>query len=275
MIDNDNRIQSKITVIIFSYLSILLIFLFWFFFSTLDMIINLIMVGLSIIAILTYLIINAADKNRTKPENLASFGLLIVFLFFFLIEIILNIIPNAQPFLFSFYSLIGLKHSFDIALFSFLSLIVLIKIMSIYLYVRLRPNTIEIGKGDEFFQYFTNDINKKKITFLLLLFPLSAFIEELIYRSLFLSFLIYYFNFNLVVGILLVSFIFGLVHYSSSRDSGYMLSLVISSIIYFVSLIELGLLYAWMFHLITNLSVLIFYYQTKKRKERILHLKKN
>ena len=269
MLDNNNRIQSKITVIIFSYLSILLIFLFWFFYSTLDMIINLILVGLSILAIIIYLIIIVL-KIRAKSENLASFGLLIVFLFFFLIEIILNFIPNAQPFLFSFYSLIGLKHSFDIALFSFLSLIVLIKIMSIYLYVRLRPNTIEIGKGDEFFQYFTNDINKKKITFLLLLFPLSAFIEELIYRSLFLSFLIYYFNFNLVVGILLVSIIFGLVHYSSSRDSGYMLSLVLSSIIYFVSLIELGLLYAWTFHLITNLSVLFFYYRAKRRNTFIL-----
>ncbi|MHA1930904.1 MAG: CPBP family glutamic-type intramembrane protease [Promethearchaeota archaeon] len=98
---------------------------------------------------------------------------------------------------------------------------------------------------------------------LLILFPLSALVEELIYRSLFLSFLIYYFNFNLFFGIMIASFIFGVVHYSTSKDSGYMLSLIISSVVYFVALIELGLLYAWIFHLTTNLFVLLFYYRRK------------
>jgi membrane protease YdiL (CAAX protease family) len=164
--------------------------------------------------------------------------------------------------------LIGLKHTSNFALFLFLSSIVLIKIVSIYIYIKLKPEVIKIGRGDAFFQYFTDNFNQKKKALLFVLFPLSAFVEELIYRSLFLSFLIYYFNFNLVFGIFFASFIFGVVHYSSSRDSGYILSLVISSVIYFIALIELGLLYAWIFHLTTNLLVLLFYYQRKTKNTK-------
>ena len=274
MLNNDNRIQSTIVSIIVSNLSILLVFIFWFFYSTFDVVINVIVICLSIIIIGICLIVSIFKKG-IKTRNLTPLGIVIMVLFFFLIDTFFYFTPNIQPFLFSFYNLIGLKHIFNIALFSFLSSIVLIKIISIYIYIRLKPEVIKIGKGDEFFQYFTNSINKKKMIFLLLLFPLSAFIEELIYRSLFLSFLIYYFNFNLVVGILLASVIFGFVHYSSSKDSGYLFSLVISSIIYFVALIELGLLFAWIFHLVTNISVLLFYYQSRRRKQKILHSKEN
>ena len=274
MQNNDNRIQATIVSIILSNLSILLIFLFWFFYSTFNIVTNVIVICLSIFIIGICLIV-LLYKKGIKTRNLTPLGIIIMVLLFFLMDSFFYFIPNIQPFLFSFYNLIGLEHIFNIALFSFLSSIVLIKIISIYIYTKLRPDIIKIGKGDDFFQYFTNNINNKKIVFLLLLFPLSAFVEELIYRSLFLSFLIYYFNFNLIVGILLASVIFGVVHYSTSKDSGYLLSLVISSIIYFVALIELGLLFAWAFHLITNLFVLLFYYQTRRRKKESLHSTEN
>ncbi|MFW9897261.1 MAG: type II CAAX prenyl endopeptidase Rce1 family protein [Candidatus Thorarchaeota archaeon] len=184
-------------------------------------------------------------------------------LFFFLIDTIFYFIPNVHPFFFSFFDLFGLRHSFNFGLFLLLSTILLIKIVGIYIYIRLKSNIIREGRGDAFFQYFSNGLNQKKKILLMILFPLSALVEELIYRSLFLSFLIYYFNFNLVMGILLGSFLFALVHYSTANDSGYMLSLIISSIIYFIALLELGLLFSWIYHLITNVSVLFFYYRRK------------
>lgn len=269
MIINHNRTQSKIVSIIISNISILLIFLFWFFYSTFGIIINLVIICSSILTIVGYLLV-IIIKKRPKPKNLTPLGILMIFQLFLLIDIIFSSIPNIQPFLFSFYNLFGIKHYLNIALFSFLSVIVIVKVIGIFLYFRLKPEVIKIGKGDEFFQYFTIDVNKKKKIFLLVLFPLSALVEESIYRSLFLSFLVYYFNFNLVIGILLASFLFVIVHFSASKDFGYIFSLVISSLIYFVSLIELGLLYAWLFHLVTNLFVLLFYYQTRKRKEKIL-----
>lgn len=269
MIFNHSRIQSKVVSIIISNITILLIFLYWFFYSTFDIVINLVIICLSILIIVVYLLV-IIIKKREKPKNLSPLGILILFQLFLLIDLIYFFLPNIQPFLFSFYDLIGLKHNFNIALFLFLSSIIIIKVISIFLYFILKPEAIKIGKGDEFLQYFTIDIDKKKKIFLLVLFPLSALVEEIIYRSLFLSFLIYYFNFNLVVGILLASFIFAIVHYSASNDSGYIFSLIISSLIYFISLIELGLLYAWLFHLITNLFVLLFYYQIRGRKEKIM-----
>jgi membrane protease YdiL (CAAX protease family) len=232
------------------------------------MVINVVILSLSIIVIGISLIVSLV-KRGTKTNYLTALGILVMVLFFFLIDTLFYFIPNIQPFLFSFYDLIGLTHSFNFILFSFLSLIVFIKIISIYVYIRLKPNVIKIGQGDTFFQYFTNDFNQRKMALLLVLFPLSALVEEMIYRSLFLSFLIYYFNFNLVFGILFASFVFAVVHYSASKDSGYMLSLVISSIIYFIALLELGLLSAWIFHLSTNLSVLLFYYQRKSKVSKI------
>ncbi|MHA2008382.1 MAG: CPBP family glutamic-type intramembrane protease [Promethearchaeota archaeon] len=103
----------------------------------------------------------------------------------------------------------------------------------------------------------------------MLLFPLSALVEELIYRSLFLSFLMYYFNFNLVVGIMFSSFIFGFVHFSKKKNHNHTLSIIISSIIYFIALIQLGLLFAWILHLFTNLSVLLIYYLAAKRRTNL------
>ncbi|MFW9818410.1 MAG: hypothetical protein ACFFE5_02275, partial [Candidatus Thorarchaeota archaeon] len=46
---------------------------------------------------------------------------------------------------------------------------------------------------------------------------------------------------------------------------GHVISTLISSIIYSLALIQLGLLYPWIFHLSTNLFVLLFYYQGKKK----------
>ncbi|MFX1309615.1 MAG: type II CAAX prenyl endopeptidase Rce1 family protein, partial [Promethearchaeota archaeon] len=99
----------------------------------------------------------------------------------------------------------------------------------------------------------------------IILFPLVAFVEELIYRTLLLSVFTYYLNLNYFLSILFISIIFGLVHYSTSRNWGHVVSTLISSIIYSLALIQLGILYPWLFHLSTNLFVLLFYYQGTKK----------
>jgi hypothetical protein len=232
------------------------------------MVVNLIIICVSIIAIGMSLIVSIKKKGL-ETNNLATLGILIAVLFFFLMDVVFHLAPNTEPILFSFYYLIGLKHSVNIALFLLLSLMVFMKIIIIFIYVKLNPEILNKGRGNAFFQYFTHDLNQKKRIYLSVLFPLSAFMEEMIYRSFSLSFLVYYFNFNLFFGIMVSSFLFALVHYSSSNDSGYTFSLLISSMIYFVALIELGLLSAWLFHLATNLFVLLFYYQGKAKAIQI------
>jgi membrane protease YdiL (CAAX protease family) len=122
-----------------------------------------------------------------------------------------------------------------------------------------------MGQGNELFQYFTYELNKEKFFSLVLLFPFSALVEELVYRSLVLSVLIYYFRFNIGMSILLGSILFSFVHTITLKNIPQIISLVISSLIYFIALIQLGILFAWFFHLLTNVFVLLFYYKRKRK----------
>ncbi|MFW9873930.1 MAG: type II CAAX prenyl endopeptidase Rce1 family protein [Candidatus Thorarchaeota archaeon] len=99
------------------------------------------------------------------------------------------------------------------------------------------------------------------------LFPLSTLVEELVYRSLILRFLIFYLNVNPILGIIFASTIFGIVHLSASKNWGHVISTLLSSVIYFIALIQLGILYSWAFHLTTNIFVLLFYYLTRRKNE--------
>ena len=182
----------------------------------------------------------------------------------FLLDLLFFLIPNINPFFFSFYNLIGIKHAFKMGIFLPLLTLILLKLFIIYIYFLKKPGIFEMGKGDEFFQYFTNDLNNEKLFSLAVLFPLSAFVEELIYRSLVLSALIYYFDFNIGMGILIGSVLFSFVHTVALKNTGRIISLLISSLIYFAALIQLGILYAWLFHLTTNIFVLVLYYKRKR-----------
>ncbi|MFX0105612.1 MAG: lysostaphin resistance A-like protein [Candidatus Hodarchaeota archaeon] len=132
------------------------------------------------------------------------------------------------------------------------------------IYFRKSIERLKKENGDEIFKYFTRKLTPKKVLLMIILFPLSALVEELIYRSLLLSVFIYYFNWHVILGIAVISIIFGLVHYSTSQNWGQVISALISSIIYSFALIQLGLLYPWIFHLATNLFALLFYYQAFK-----------
>jgi membrane protease YdiL (CAAX protease family) len=141
----------------------------------------------------------------------------------------------------------------------------MLKLIGVKLFFMKNEKILKEGRGDDLFKYFTKDLTRKKILLLVILFPLVAFIEELIYRSFFLSILTYYLNWDIIISIVVISIIFGLVHYSTSQNWGHVLSTFISSVIYSFALIQLGILYPWIFHLATNLFVILFYYKTFKK----------
>ncbi|MFX0029423.1 MAG: type II CAAX prenyl endopeptidase Rce1 family protein [Candidatus Hermodarchaeota archaeon] len=266
MLDNNNRVKEKIDNIISSYGIILLFFLFWFVYSTRILIINIVVISTYFVIIIGVLIKKKHRKIADLKSNaLASNLLLFIIPSIFVLDMIFFFIPNVDPLLFSFFELIGLQHRFEIIIFLPLLIIISLKIFGIYIYFIRNPGILEMGKGDEFFQYFANDLNKEKIISVALLLPLSSFVEELIYRSLVLSVLIYYFNFNILMGVMMSSFLFIFVHTVALKNTGQMISLLISSLVYFVALISLGILFSWFFHLTTNLFVLLFYYQRKKK----------
>ncbi|MFX1495451.1 MAG: type II CAAX prenyl endopeptidase Rce1 family protein [Promethearchaeota archaeon] len=103
---------------------------------------------------------------------------------------------------------------------------------------------------------------------IILLFPMAAFVEEFIFRSLLLTVIVNYLNWNLIITIFFISLGFGILHYSSSKNWAHFLSTFLSSIIYFLALIQLGLLYPWILHLTTNSLALLFFYQNKRKNAK-------
>ena len=266
MLNYNKNIRTKIYNLIFSNIIILLFFLFWFVYSTFNAYVSIIFIS-SFFLIVTALILGFKYLIYKDINSIAFTSYVLIFLIpiIFLLDLLFSFIPNTNPFLFSFYNLIGIRHSFKIYVFLTLLTLIFVKIFIILIYFLKNPGILEMGKGDEIFYYFTNNMNNEKLFSLTLLFPLSAFVEELIYRSLVLSALIYYFDFNMGMGILIGSLLFSFVHTVALKNTGQIISLLISSLIYFAALIQLGIMYAWLFHLITNFFVLLFYYQRRRR----------
>ncbi|MHA1885588.1 MAG: CPBP family glutamic-type intramembrane protease [Promethearchaeota archaeon] len=265
---NENKITGKIYNSILYNLVILLVFLFWFSYSMYD---NL--VALLVINVLIFLsggaIVVLNDIKQLKPKVLPFQFLILAIPILFCINIFFFYRPYAPPFFFGISRFIGLWIKFDLIVFIVIISIVFLKLIGIYLYFMKNRTLLEKGQGDATFQFFAENINLKKVSLLLLLFPLSAFVEELIYRSLLLSFFMLYFNLNVVLGVLIISLLFGVVHFSTSGNWGHVVSTFLSSIIYFIALIFLGLIYSWMFHLLTNVTVIFFYNFIKKRNIKL------
>ncbi|MFW9829586.1 MAG: type II CAAX prenyl endopeptidase Rce1 family protein [Candidatus Thorarchaeota archaeon] len=196
--------------------------------------------------------------------------LLLFFIPFSLYVSIILYSNSSLSFFIPFDRFVGMKLNHNFFLFLIYVSIIGLKLLGIKIYFSRNKNILEVGQGDEIFQFFTRNIDYKKVILLVILFPLSAYIEELIYRSLLISVFTYYLNFNYILTIIIISIIFGLVHYSTSHNWGHVISTLISSIVYSLALIQLGILYPWLFHLSTNLFVLLFYYQARK-KDLMIH----
>ncbi|MFX1366306.1 MAG: type II CAAX prenyl endopeptidase Rce1 family protein [Promethearchaeota archaeon] len=216
---------------------------------------------ISIIIVIKYL--EEKKHGLTLQEKL-----LFVLLFFIPFSLFTNIIlfyNTSFKFFIPFDNLIGIRHNHNLNLILVYFTIIFLKLFGIKIFFSKNRSILEQGKIDDIFQFFTKNLTYKKVIFLLILFPLVALTEELIYRSLLLSILIYYLNWDCILSIIIVSVIFGSVHYSTSKNWSHVISTFVSSIIYSLALIQLGLLYPWIFHLMTNLSVLVFYSHEKKK----------
>ena len=265
MLNSDTKIETKIANNIIYYLVIFFIFLFWFFYSTYDNVSILILICFSILSLIIYSLI----KNIRKGMELGPkiFHILLIFISItFLLDIIYFYDPFTPPFFIPFYDLVGIKHQHNIILILLLFSLIFVKLIGVKIYFSISMKINADWKGDEIFEFFAQDITNKKIILLIILFPLGALVEEFIYRCLFLSVLIYFLNWDLVFSIFFISGLFGIAHYSASKNLGHVLSTLISSIIYFYALINLGLLYPWIFHFLTNIFVVLFYVQNRKKK---------
>jgi len=264
MLNSDTKIETKIVNNTVYYLVIFFIFLFWFFYSTYDNISILILICFSMLSLTIYSLI----KNLRQEMELGTkiFHILLIFIpITFVLDIIYLYEPLAPPFFIPFYNLVGIKHHHNIILILILFSLIFLKLLGVKIYFSMSIKINSDWKGDEIFEFFAQDITNKKIILILVLFPLGAFVEEFIYRCLFLSVLIYSLNWDLVFSIFFISGLFGIVHYSASKNLGHVVSTLISSLIYFYALINLGLLYPWIFHFLTNLFVVLFYVQNRKK----------
>lgn len=261
-IENQTKRRIKNSIV---YNSIFfLVFLLWFSYSTL----TTLPIPLFIcFIILLFVIINfIIDRRQGISFNEQIIYLLLIFLPVYLfVNIMVSYKVNSPIFFFPFESLVGIKHNHNIILILLYFAIILLKLIGVKIYFAKNVKFFEEGRGEEIFQYFTRNLTYKKVLISVILFPLRAFVEELIYRSFLLSVVTYYTNWNYIISIIFISIIFGMVHYSTSHNWGHVISTLISSIIYSLALIQLGLLYPWIFHLTTNVFVLLFYHQGRKK----------
>ena len=261
---DENLVKIRIRNSLIYNSVILLIFVFWYFYSSFYNIFNLFLICLAIMVVIFIKFMIELSSGLSLKDKI-----LYIFLFFIPIALFGNVIlfnSMSITVFIPFNELVGITHHHNVLLFILYFSIILLKLIGIKVYFSRSVKILEDGGGDDIFQFFTKNISYKKVLLLVILFPLVAFIEELIYRTLLISVLTYYLNWNYILSIIFISIIFGLVHYSTSQNWGHVISTLISSIIYSLALIQLGILYPWIFHLSTNLIVLIFYHQAIGKK---------
>ena len=174
MLNYNISIRSKIYNLIFSNIIILLFFVFWFVYSTFNAYVSIIFIS-SFFLIVTVFILSFKYLTHKDISSMAFTSYILIYLIpiIFLLDLLFSFIPNTNPFLFSFYNLIGIKHSFKIFVFFPLLTLIFVKIFIIFIYFLKNSGILEMGKGDEIFHYFTNNMNNEKICTFTLLFPLT------------------------------------------------------------------------------------------------------
>jgi len=244
-----------------------MIVLFWFFRSTYD---NIFVSHVLSVLIIIFIILSFIYNIRTnKKTSVKIFHLILLLIpLSFIIEIIYVYEPFTSAVFFSFYTLIGITLNHDLILIALYFALTILKVLPIRFFYKRISKMFEERRFDDFFEYFINNVSKKKLILLTLLLPLSAFIEEFIFRSLLLTVLVNYLNWNIIIAIIFISLVFGFTHYSSSKNWLHFLSTTFSSLIYFLALIQLGLLYPWLLHLTTNSLALLFFYRQSKLKNK-------
>ncbi|MFW9818411.1 MAG: type II CAAX prenyl endopeptidase Rce1 family protein, partial [Candidatus Thorarchaeota archaeon] len=154
-------------------------------------------------------------KNGFTRKEIIIYILLFLIPFALIANIILFYNTSITIFI-PFENLVGVIPNHNFILFLIYFSIILLKLIGIKIYFSRNVKILEEGKGDDIFQFFTKNLNYKKVILLIIFFPLVAFIEELIYRTLLISVLTYYLHWEYLLSILFVSILFGLVHFSTS-----------------------------------------------------------
>lgn len=265
MLNNEDKTENKVIKTIIYNLIIFLVILLWFFYSTFDIPLLLILVSCLIaLLILFSYIFNIRITNKL---SIKLFHILLMLIpFSFLIEIIFFYEPLSPPVFISYHSLIGITLNHNLILFIIYLSLTILKVLPIKFFNKRIIRMFQNREVDEYFKYFLRKFSVKKSLLLLFLLPLSAFIEEFVFRSLLITLFVNYLNWNIILVILFIAFVFGLSHYTSSKNWLHFLSTFFSSIIYSLALVQLGLLYPWILHLTTNLLAILFFYQSNKQR---------
>lgn len=204
-------------------------------------------------------------KDSVSISDQAIYIIFIYFSFLYLFDASAPYDTMLLFFLFPFDKLVGIAHTHNILLFFLLFSLVFLKLLPIKVKF-ISDSKIKKSRTKSFlFQYITEHKNTSKTLLLVLLIPLSAFVEEFIYRTLIFSFLIELFKLNLLLSFVIVAVVFGAVHITTSKNWEMFFITFFSSLIYSFALIFLGIFYAWILHLSNNLIALFFYYSEKKK----------
>lgn len=264
MLISKNKTENKVIKSIIYNSIIFFIILLWFFYSTYDNPTILILMSCFIALLILFSFI--FNLKITNKLSIKLFHILLMLIpFFFLIEILFFYEPYNPPVFISYHSLIGITHNHNLFLFLIYLVLTILKVLPIKLFNERIISRFKNKEIDEYFEYFLHNSSAKKWILLILLLSLGAFIEEFVFRSLLITLFV---NWNIILVIFFISFIFGFSHYTSSKNWLHFLSTFFSSIIYSLALIQLGLLYPWILHLTTNLLAILFFYQSNKRRTK-------
>ena len=245
-------------------LVILLIFISWSSHSLMSLPAILPIIDLSLFTLAIFIIILALRKNLEFYDKIINliFSLIAIF---YLIDVIFLNDSLLFPLIIQYSELIGIQHNHNFLLFLVLLGFIILKISPVKLKFIKRKGFVNLNLEGGIFEFFTLENKKDVVGLLVISLPLAAFVEEFLYRSVFLSFFTVYLNWNIIFSTIVISIGFGLAHFTSSKNFLHVISASISSLIYIIALVELGLVYAWILHLSTNIIAIIFFYPEIKK----------
>jgi len=220
------------------------------------------------IVILSMLSLYLIKKGRFQKKIGVCLG---IFTFFILLSNLLATDKNSYRFSslmirgpnFNFY---GISTSFDYTIIFYF----LIFIGFFILINRLKPSNKKSKNGNfnQIFNFLTNNPSIHKNFLLLILISSLTLFEEVFFRYLLINMIISYTNLDLFFTIMIVSLIFALLHIFNHKKLGKNTFIHLNicffySIIFSITMISNGLLFAWILHYFWNF-LLVFNIIAKK-----------
>lgn len=260
--------EKQIVKLLVYHLNIFIIILLWFLYPYRYEFFFLIVVLCLFLIFCPIIIWREYLKETVFVSDQAIYILFIYFSFLYLFDATAPFDTMLLFFLFPFDKLVGINHNHNLFLFSVLFLLILVKLLPFKLKFVKNSRVYNNNPKNRVFDYFLQKEKTSRVYLFGLLIPLSAFVEEFIYRTLLLSFLINLFELELILSFIIVAVVFGAVHISTSKNWGIFIFTFVSSLIYSIALIFLGIIYAWILHLSNNLLAIVFFYSQNKKNQK-------